>query len=72
MEKTLEEMQEEEEELTAELSVMEKRAQIAEYKKRYGSDWKRMLGKTVGGLSRGVGSGLSNIHPQSPLRSDRP
>jgi hypothetical protein len=63
MEKTLEEMQEEEEHLTTELSVMEKRAQIAEYKKRYGKDWRRMLGNTVGGLSRSMKNNMSAPPP---------
>lgn len=45
--RTLEELEAESEVLSAEAEVAQKRAIVAEYKKRYGSDWKRMLSKAT-------------------------
>lgn len=54
MPKTLEELEEENLALTEELDIEEKKARIAEAKKRYGNDWQRIIGKTVGGLKGSI------------------
>lgn len=47
---TLEEMEEKNEELDLEAEMIAKKARIAELKRLYGSDWKRMAKGLLGGL----------------------
>ncbi len=54
MQKSLEELEEENLTLSEELSIHEKRAKIEEAKKMYGNDWKRIIGNTIGGLKGSI------------------
>ena len=53
-EKTLDELEEESLTLEQELSIQEKKAKIAQAKKAYGTDYKRILGGVVGGLKGSI------------------
>ncbi len=48
--KTIEELEDEEERTDHQLSISEKRALIAEAKKRYGKDWRLRLPKIESGM----------------------
>ena len=66
VEKSFDELVEEDEKLKASLAVEEDKAKIAEYKKRYGKDYLRVLGNSA---SRLVGGLKANMHePPTLLR----
>ena len=55
MPKSLEELEEENETATVEAELIAKRARIAELKRLYGSDWKRVAKGMLGGFKNLVG-----------------
>jgi hypothetical protein len=64
-EKTLDELLEEDETLKAQAAVERDKAEIAAYKKKYGADYKRVIGKALGGLKSSMHEPPSMMRPKA-------